>query len=80
MSANEIKGILLWCVGINYALLLIWFGVVVFAHDLVFRLHRRWFTFSVETFDAIAYAGMAAYKIGIVLFNLVPLLALYLSP
>jgi hypothetical protein len=40
-------------------------------------MHTRWFKLSVETFDAIHYAGMATYKLGIILLNLVPLLALY---
>lgn len=30
-------------------------------------------------FDAIHYAGLAVYKIGIFLMNLAPLLALYLA-
>ena len=50
-----------------------------FAHDWMYRLHSRWFRLSVETFDAIHYAGMAAYKLAILLLNLVPLLALHLS-
>ena len=79
MTVNELKEILLWCVGINYAVLLIWFGVFVFAHHWMYRLHTRWFKLPVETFDALHYAGMAVYKIGILLFNLVPLLALYLA-
>jgi len=33
---------------------------------------------SVETFDAIHYAGMALYEIGIFLLNLAPLIALYI--
>jgi hypothetical protein len=40
-------------------------------------MHTRWFKLSVETFDAIHYVGMATYKLGIILLNLVPLLALY---
>jgi hypothetical protein len=32
-----------------------------------------------ETFDALNWAGMAIYKLGIILLNLVPLLALYIS-
>lgn len=39
-------------------------------------MHRRWFNLSVETFDAIHYGGLAVYKIGIILLNLVPLVAL----
>jgi hypothetical protein len=48
-----------------------------FAYDWLYRMHTRWFKLSVETFDAIHYAGMATYKLGIILLNLVPLLALY---
>jgi len=79
MTTNEIKEVLLWCVGINYVVMLIWFGVFVFAHDWIYRLHTRWFKLSVETFDALHYAGLSIYKIGVILLNLVPLIALYLS-
>jgi hypothetical protein len=79
MMANELKEILWWCLGINYAVLLIWFGAFVFAHDGLYRLHTRWFRLPVETFDAIHYLSMAVYKIGVILLNLVPLIALYLS-
>ena len=78
MTMNETKHVLLWCVGLNYAFLLIWFGMFVFAHDWMYRLHGRWFKLSVETFDALHYGGLAAYKIGIILLNVVPLVALYL--
>jgi hypothetical protein len=73
----EIKDFLLWCTCLNYALLLVWAGVFVFAHDWMYRLHGRWFKLSVETFDGIHYAGLAIYKIGILLLNLMPLVALY---
>jgi len=79
MTTADITEILLWCVGINYGLLLLWFVGFAFAHDWMYRLQSRWFRLSVETFDAIHYAGMAAYKLAILLLNLAPLLALYLS-
>ena len=79
MAVHEIKTILLWCLGINYAVLLIWFGVFVYAHDGLYQLHTRWFKLSVETFDAIHYGAMAVFKIGVLLLNLVPLAAFYLS-
>ena len=78
MTTNEIKHVLLWCAGLNYLVLFIWAGVFVFAHDWMFRLHSHWFRLSVESFDAIHYAGLAVYKIGILLLNLVPLAALCL--
>jgi len=39
-------------------------------------VHGKWFTLSVEEFDAIHYKGMAFFKMGIVLLNLAPYLAL----
>jgi len=38
-------------------------------------MHTRWFKLPLETFDAMHYAGLAVYKIGIILLNLVPLIA-----
>ena len=78
MTTHEIKNVLLWCVGLNYAFLIVWAGVFVFAHDWVYRLHGRWFKLRVETFDAIHYGGLVVFKLGIFLFNLVPLVALWL--
>lgn len=78
MTASELKEFLLWSTAIHYGLLVFWFGVFVFAHDWLYRLHSRWFKLSVETFDALSYAGISIYKIGVVLLNLVPLMALYL--
>ena len=79
MTMHEIKELLLWSLGINYAILLVWFGALVYAHGWIYRLHTRWFKLSVETFDAIHYGSMAVYKIGVILLNLVPVIALYLS-
>lgn len=79
MTIPDLKEILLWSAGINYAILLAWFGVFVYAHGWMYRLHTRWFKLSVETFDALHYAAMAVYKIGVLLLNVVPLAALYLS-
>lgn len=76
---TEIEHILLWSLGINYALLLTWFCIFAGAHEWMYRLHLRWFRLSVERFDALNWAGIAAYKLGIILLNLVPLLAIYLA-
>ena len=76
MNLAIARDVLLWCTAINYGVLLCWFLVFVFAHDWMFRLHGRWFRMPVEQFDAIHYAAMAVYKIGILLLNLVPYVAL----
>ena len=76
MSIETARDILLWCTAINYAVLLLWFLFFSLAHDSIYRLHRRWFRLPDEQFDALHYAGMAIYKVGILLFNLVPYVAL----
>ena len=76
MTVEQIRDVLGWCAVINIGLLLWWFLMFALAHDFVYRLHGKWFKLTVERFDAIHYAGMAFFKIGIFLLNIVPYLAL----
>ena len=76
MTVEQIRDVLAWCAVINIGLLLWWFLMFALAHDFVYRLHGKWFKLTVERFDAIHYAGMAFFKIGIFLLNIVPYLAL----
>ena len=78
MNRDTLRDVLLWSLVINYGVLLIWFAAFTLAHDRLYRLHSRWFTLSRQTFDAVHYGGMAVYKIGILLLNLAPLVALWL--
>lgn len=78
MSIELTRRFLLGCTVINYGILLVWFLMFVFARDWMRRFHGRWFRLSDEQFDALHYAGMAIYKIGILLFNLVPLVVLWI--
>lgn len=78
MSSIDPRQFLLYCTLINYLILLIWFAAFRFAHDTLYRLHSRWFRIPVERFDALHYGGMAVYKIGVLLLNLAPLIALCL--
>ncbi len=78
MSLDILRHFLQWCTLLNFGILLMWFGGFVFARESIRELHGRWFRLSDEQFDLIHYAGMALFKIGIWLFNLVPLLALYI--
>lgn len=79
MTAITLRDVLIWSLVFNYVILLVWFGALVFAHDWVYRLHTRWFRLSRETFDALHYGGMAVYKIGILLLNLAPLVAVLIA-
>jgi len=78
MDLDTLRDVLLWSMVINYGVLLIWFAAFTVAHDRIYALHHRWFSISRETFDALHYGSMAAYKIGVLLLNLAPLVALWL--
>lgn len=76
MSAELVREILGWCVVVSYGVLLVWFLVFMLAHDWLHRLHGRWFQLPADQFDIVHYVMMGIYKIGILLFFLVPYLAL----
>lgn len=78
MTVKVLGDFLLCCALINYAVLIVWFAAFVLAHEPLLRLHSRWFGIQAAQFDALHYAGMAVYKVGILLFNLVPYGALLL--
>jgi hypothetical protein len=79
MSLQIVREVLLWCTVINYGVLLGWFLVFSLARDWMHRFHGRSFRLSPEQFDAIHYAGMATYKIGVLVLNLVPYVALRIA-
>ncbi len=76
MTVDIFLGVLGWSAVINFGLLTWWFLWILFAHDFVYRIHSKWFKISAEKFDAIHYAGIAFYKVTIIVFNVVPYLAL----
>ena len=76
MTPITIRSMLAWCTVINMGLLMVWFLVFFLAHDWIYRVHSRWYQVPQDRFDAIHYAGIALFKILILMFNLVPYLAL----
>ena len=76
MTVEMLRNTLGWCAVINIGLLLWWFLFLAFAHDWTQKFHGKWFKLSTEQFDAIHYGGMGLFKMGLILFNLVPYLAL----
>ena len=76
LTIENIRILLGWCAVINTVILLVWFLAFVFAHDLIFKIHTRWFKISEERFDEIHYTMMGYYKLAVMLFNLLPYLVL----
>ena len=79
MTLEIMQTVFGWCAVINFALLLLWFLSFVFAHDVMYRAHGKLFKLSVESFDTINYAGLAAYKLLIMVFNIAPYVAIQMA-
>jgi hypothetical protein len=79
-SLDVIAGILIRCFLGGMALLLVWVAWFVLAGDWIYQIHSRWFQIPRQSFDAIHYAGMAVTKIAIILFFLLPWIAIKLMP
>jgi hypothetical protein len=76
MTTDTVRKVLAWSTVINYVILIIWFVAFYAAHDWIYAYHGRFFKLAPEQFDGLHYLGMSVYKIGILLFNLVPYLAM----
>jgi hypothetical protein len=58
------------------AFLLLWFLLYLIAPNWMFDMNARWFNIGKRDFDLINYFGMGFFKISIILFFLLPYLAI----
>jgi hypothetical protein len=78
VSIETARSFFLWCSVINIAILLVWAALAMLGRDWFYRLVSRLFRISPEQFDMINLAGITLYKTGVLLFNIVPCISLYL--
>jgi len=78
MSIEIARSFFLWCSVINYAILLVWVALATLGRDWMYRLLSRLYRVSTEQFDMLNLGGITLYKTGILLFNIVPCISLYL--
>jgi hypothetical protein len=76
MTFELIRDVLAWSTLINMIVLFLWVIFISIAHDFTYRIHCGIFKISIEQFDAIHYGGIIAFKLGWVLYNLAPYLAM----
>ena len=76
MTIQTLTDFFMWCVIINGALLLFWAMIFMAAPELVFRTQRKWFPLSREVFTIVMYSFLGLFKIFVLIFNVVPLVAL----
>ncbi len=75
---DVIAGILIRCFLGGILLLTVWFLYFALAGDCIYQLHSRWFAIPRQAFDALHYALMAATKLALILFFLLPWIAIRL--
>ena len=78
-NRDVLAAILIRCFLGGMVLLVVWFAMFVIAGDWIYQVHSRWLQIPRQTFDAIHYAGMAITKIAIILFFLLPWIAIKLT-
>jgi hypothetical protein len=76
MTLPMLQTFFMWCSIINIAWLMLVFLIFLTAADWVYKTHGRWFSFSRTTFDAIFYSFIGLFKMLIIVFNIVPWIAL----
>ncbi len=78
MTLAMARTVLLWCTILNYGLLLVWCALLMLPHGWLHRLTSRFFRMTIEQFELVQYAGIVFYKVLVLVFNLIPLLALWI--
>jgi len=76
MEGIFLREFLLWCSVINLGLLTLGFFATAFAGDWVYRIHSRWYPMPRDRFSAAIYLLLGLYKVGVMIFNVVPWIVL----
>ena len=79
MTAGQWAGVLAWCAGIGYAVLLAWVFAWRGMADAIYRLHSRWFRVERGTYETVVFALVGAFKLALFVLFVLPLIALYAS-
>jgi uncharacterized protein DUF6868 len=76
MNIAQIREALLWCVILNIGFVTVWSILVLVAKGWLNGIILKWFRVSAEHCDMINLTGIVLYKVGNILFFLVPYIAL----
>ncbi|HUU70840.1 MAG TPA: hypothetical protein VM186_15030 [Planctomycetota bacterium] len=76
MDIAVVRAFFMWCTIMDGALLVLAFLIRTFAGDWVYRLQSRWFPIPREAFNIAMYSFIGLFKVFVLVFNLIPYLAL----
>lgn len=65
-----------WCTFISVGLLIFWTVIMIAMPDLVYRMHSKMFPMARETFNVVIYSFLGLFKIFVIVFNIIPYVAL----
>ena len=76
MDIQTLTTFFMWCTILNVALLLFSSLMCICAADWAYRIHSKLFSISRETFNVVIYSFIALYKLLVIVFILIPYIAL----
>lgn len=79
MDAQYLTRMLLRCIVVGFGLLLIWFILVLVGGNVLFEIHSKIFNITRHEFDLVHYWCMSLAKILILVFFVIPFIAIRLT-
>ena len=76
MDIGTVRAFFMWCTVLNVGMLIFTFVITAFGGDWVYKMHSKLYPMPRETFNVVIYAFMGVYKVLVIMFNLIPYLAL----
>ena len=76
MDIQTVTTFMMWCTILNFIFLCFSFLICVFAADLIYRIHSRWFPIQRETFNTLLYSFLGVFKLLFFFFNVIPYVVL----
>ena len=79
MDIKTLRRFFAWCTVIDYAILLLWFLLFVFARGWLVGVSGGNYGVLESTVVAMSLGGIGLFKLGVMMFNLVPYIALRIA-
>ena len=76
MDIQTLTTFFMWCTIINLGLLILTSLVCIFLADFSYRMNNMFFSISREAFNIGLFSFIALFKIFVIVFNIVPYIAL----
>ena len=76
MDIQTLTTFFMWCTILNVALLSLSSLMCICAGNWVYQIHSKLFSISRETFNVVIYSFIALYKLLVIVFILIPYIAL----